>query len=195
MSATENDRPNPDQHQAADALPLDGVKFSHEFQVERHAFLIEERNPILFVGLLVLHPHGIVTFLRPVMRHVAVKADRCALPSLSHQKPVTSVSTQYSTCCASAASRRCHDALTRRDSPSNQPEPLSGIERRYKHILVQDVGPRIVGPAGRRGKVEVHQRRDGRSVRLADGTVTHDHVNASGMGGLNRSGFAGGSNS
>ena len=64
------------QHQAADALALDGVQFSHQFRVEADTLLVEQRHPILLVGFGVQHADRIRVFLWPIVTHIKSAEDR-----------------------------------------------------------------------------------------------------------------------
>lgn len=63
------------EHEAADALPLDGVELGHQFGIERDAFLVEQRHPVFFVGLGMQNAHRIGVLFRSVVGHVECAED------------------------------------------------------------------------------------------------------------------------
>ena len=58
------------QHQAANAPALERVQLRHQFGIERHAPVVEQRHPVLLVYLLVQYAHRVRPLLRPIVRDV-----------------------------------------------------------------------------------------------------------------------------
>jgi len=75
MSATDRARPNPAQHQAANALALDAVKLGHQLRIERHTCIIEKRKPAYLFGLLVHDAHHVWALLWTIVRDIERRED------------------------------------------------------------------------------------------------------------------------
>src|SRR5262249_8364322 len=59
--------PVPTHHQPADAIALERVEFDHQLGIERHAGVVEQRDPTFLAGLFVQYAHRMRSLFWPIV--------------------------------------------------------------------------------------------------------------------------------